>query len=115
MGAGKIGLALIALLLGMGLLFEGATPVPTSTRDGAAIALGGALILTYFMLIEGDLSRSFKTKSNIVMLMPVILVLGILVLAQAITGVGLTPLFRLSLLALGGALVIASLAALIRR
>jgi len=115
MGAGKIGLAVIALLLGMALLFEGATPVPVSARDGASIALGAALILTYFMLIEEDLSRLFKTKSSIVILMPVILVLGILMLIQAITSVGLTSLSRFTLLTLGGALVIVSLAAFIRR
>lgn len=115
MGAGKIGLAVIALLLGMALVFEGATPVPASARDGAAIALGAALILTYFMLIEDNLNRLFRTKSSIVIFMPVILVLGILMLIQAITSVGLTSLSKFSLLTLGGALVIVSLAAFIRR
>jgi len=115
MGVGKIGLAVMALLLGMALLFEGATPVPASARDGASIALGAALVLTYFMLIEEDLSRLFKTKSSIVILMPVILVLGILVLIQGITSVGLTSLSRFSLLTLGGVLVIVSLAVFIRR
>jgi len=115
MGAGKVGLAVIALLLGMVLLFEGATPVPESARDGAAIALGAALILTYFLLIEDNLSRLFKTKSSIVILMPVILVLGILMLIQAITSVGLTSSSKFFLLTLGGALVIVSLAAFIRR
>jgi len=115
MGVGKVGLAVIALLLGMALLYEGATPVPESARDGAAIALGAALILTYFLLIEDNLSRLFKTKSSIVILMPVILVLGILMLIQAITSVGLTSLSKFSLLTIGGVLVIVSLAVFIRR
>ena len=115
MGVGKIGLAVMALLLGMALLFEGATPVPASARDGAAIALGAALIFTYFMLIEDNLNRLFKTKSSVVILMPVILVLGIIILIQAITSVGLTPPSRFFLLALGGAFVVVSLAAFIRR
>jgi len=115
MGAGKIGLAVIALLLGMALLFEGATPVPESARDCASIALGAALVLTYFMLIEDSLNRLFKTKSSVVILMPVILVLGIIILIQAITSVGLTSLSRFSLLTFGGALVIVSLAVFVRR
>jgi len=115
MGASRVGLAVIALLLGMALLFEGATPVPESARDGASIALGAALVLMYCMLIEDDLNRLFKAKSSIAILVPVILVLGILVLIQAITSVGLTPPSRFFLLALGGAFVVVSLAAFIRR
>ena len=114
MGLGKSGVAIIALIVGMILLFEGATPLPKSARDGAAIALGAALVLSYFVLIEDSLNRMFRTKSSAIIFMPIILVLGILVLVQATAGTGLTFPSKISLLILGGALVVASTATFIK-
>lgn len=110
MKLGKTGPAIIVLIVGMILLFEGATPVPKSARDGAAIALGAALVLSYCVLIEDSLNRMFRTKSSAIIFMPIILMLGILVLIQAITSTGLDSPSKISLLIVGGALVVASTA-----
>ena len=110
MGLGKSGLAILALITGMVLLFGGATPVPKGARDGAAIALGVALVLNYCVLIEDSLNRMFRTKSSAIIFMPIILMLGILVLIQATTSAGLNSPCKISLLIVGGALVAASTA-----
>jgi len=95
----------------MYLLLWGATPTPATHAGWAAIVLGAALILSYCALVGDGLNRLLKTESSAAPFMPVLLVLGVFTLVQALTG-ALTSVHKGILLVAGLALIVVPAAVL---
>ncbi len=109
MHTARICAAIIALVIGMILLFEGAYPTIGGYADGIYVAVGAALILSYFPLIGDSFELKFRTQRSVVC-MPVLLVLGLLMLYYGATKPGLATLvLRSTFIIPGTALVVASL------
>jgi len=104
--------AIAALVIGLFLLFVGATPAPADMLDWAMVIAGAALTVGYVALIGNSLNRLLKTQSGAVPFMPVLVVLGVLVIKQAIIGGGVELLHQIVLTALGIVLIVAPAAVL---
>ena len=108
----RAGAAIAALVIGLFLLFIGATPTPADMLDWAMVIVGAALTVGYVALIGNSLNNLLKTKSGAVPFMPVLVVLGVLVMWQAIMGSGVELLHKIVLTALGIVLIVAPVAVL---
>ena len=109
MRTARICTSIIALVIGMVLLFEGAYPTIGGYADGIHVAVGAALILSYFPLIGDSFELKFRTQRSVVC-MPVLLVLGLLMLYYGATKPGLATLaLRSTFIIPGTALVVVSL------
>ncbi|MBA7596834.1 hypothetical protein ES703_03824 [subsurface metagenome] len=101
--------AIIALVIGMVLLFEGAYPTIGGYADGIYIVVGAALVLSYFPLIGDFFELKFRAQRGVIC-MPVLLVLGLLMLYYGATRAGLATLaLRSTFIIPGVVLVIVSL------
>ena len=90
--------AIIVLVIGTYLLIEGAYPVHEILISGAFIALGAALMFSYFWLI-GDAIERWLRASREITFMPVLLVLGLVILSFGLIRPGLATIeLKLSLL-----------------
>ena len=78
--------AIVILVIGLILLFQGATPAPANMLDWALVIVGAALAVGYVALIGNSLNNLLKTRSGVVPFMPVLVVLGALVIRRAIFG-----------------------------
>lgn len=89
--------AIIVLVIGTYLLIEGAYPVHKMLISGVFIALGAALMLSYFWLIGDTIERWLRAPQEMTF-MPVLLVLGLVVLAFGLIRPGLATIeLKLSL------------------
>ena len=110
----RIGTAMVALVVGMVLLFEGAYPTIGGYADGIYVVVGAALILSYFPLIGDSFELKFRAQRSVIC-MPVLLVLGVLMLYYGATKAGLATLvLRSTFIIPGAALVVVSLILLSR-
>lgn len=106
--------AIIALVIGMVLLFEGAYPTIGGYADGIYVVVGVALVLSYFPLIGDFFELKFRAQRSVIY-MPVLLVLGLLMLYYGTTKAGLATLvLRSTFIIPGAALVVVSLILLSR-
>ena len=106
--------AMVALVVGMVLLFEGAYPTIGGYADGIHVAVGAGLILGYFPLIRAPLELKFRAQQYVIF-MPVFLVLGLLMLYYGATKPGLATLaLRSTFIIPGAALVVVPLVLLSR-
>ena len=106
--------AMVALVAGMVLLFEGAYPTIGGYADGVYVAVGAGLILSYFPVIGDSFELKFRTQRSVIC-MPVLLVLGLLMLYYGTTKPGLATLaLRSTFIIPGAVLVVVSLILLSR-
>lgn len=108
----KAGAAIAILVIGLILLFIGAAPAPQDMLDWAMVIVGAALTVGYCALIGDSLNHLLKTQSGAVPFMPILLVLGVLVIWQAIMGAGVESLHKPVLAVLGIVLIVAPIAVL---
>ncbi len=95
----RVGAAIVILVIGLILLFQGATPAPVSMFDWILVIVGAALAVGYVALIGNSLNNLLKTQSGAVPFMPILVVLGALVIKRAIFGsVGLENMVVLTIL-----------------
>jgi len=104
--------AIAALVIGLFLLFVGATPAPADMLDWVMVIVGAALTVGYVALIGNSLNRLLKTRSGAAPFMPVLVVLGVLVMWQAIMGGGVESVHKIVLTVLGIVLIVAPVAVL---
>ncbi|MDI6643103.1 MAG: hypothetical protein QMD95_03520 [Candidatus Hodarchaeaceae archaeon] len=83
--------AIVALVVGVYLLIDGALLVREIVIDGAFIVGGAVLTLSYFWLIGDYLVQRFMARRDIT-LMPVLLVLGLVLLVFGIIRPGLASI-----------------------
>ncbi|MDI6884234.1 MAG: hypothetical protein QMD00_03785 [Hadesarchaea archaeon] len=83
--------AIVALVVGVYLLIDGALLVREIVIDGAFIVGGAVLTLSYFWLIGDYLEQRFMARRDIT-LMPVLLVLGLVLLVFGIIRPGLASI-----------------------
>jgi len=91
MNTNRVYAAIIALVVGVYLLLDGAFLVREILIDGAFIVVGAVLTISYFWLIGDYLERRFRTRREIT-LMPVLLVLGLALLVFGIIRPGLVSI-----------------------
>ena len=109
MRTARICTAIIALVIGMSLLFEGTYPTIDGYADWIYVAVGAALILSYFPLIGDALELKFRAQQYVIF-MPVLFVLGLLMLYYGATRSGFATLaLRSTFIIPGVALVVVSL------
>jgi len=103
--------AIVALVIGIYLLIEGAYMMQDMLVNVAFIALGAVLTLSYFWLIGDTIERWLRAPPGITF-MPVLLVLGIVILVFGLVRPGLSRIeLQLSLVIPG--LVLALIAVLV--
>jgi len=108
----RAGAAIAILVIGLFLLFVGATPAPADMIDWAMVIVGAAMAVGYVALIGNSLNNLLKTQSSTAPFMPVLVVLGVLAIEQAIMGGGVELIHKIVLAVLGVVLIIAPVAVL---
>lgn len=106
--AAKAYAAIVALVIGVALLFEGTYPTVEGWLDGVYIAIGAVLFLGYFLLVGDYLERKLRAPGAIT-IVPPLFVLGAVMLYYAVTKAGLTTPVKLSFVIPGVVLVAVSL------
>lgn len=106
MRTARICTAIVALVIGMFLLFEGTYPTIGGYADGIYVAVGAALILSYFPLIGDSFELKFRAQRSVVC-MPVLLVLGLLMIYYGATKAELATLWLRSTFIIPGAALVA--------
>jgi hypothetical protein len=93
--------AIVALVVGVYLLIDGSFLARKILIDGAFIAVGAVLMISYFWLIGDYLEHRLRARREIT-LMPIMLMLGLVMLVFGIIRPGLVAIeHKLSFILLG--------------